>query len=225
MPLFNADGGLNSLKIKIEQSFESPHEMGVNKQQLLKRISQLNGYKKLFKEAYPNNASAISYDHIVAALQVFILGLKTPAPADAFIEGDLSSLTKEQIEGGHLFNSKSCYSCHTGSNIGGQMIQKVGVLEDWPNQKDLGYYYYYVEKKAAYKMFFRVSALRNVEKTAPYFHDASSNKLWKAVQRMGRHERGMEISVEDALKIQYFLKSLTGEIPLEYIKKPIPVIN
>lgn len=217
LPIFNADGGISSLKDKISQSLESSHEMGIDKQQLLKSISLLDAYKKMFKEAYPNADIAITHDNIVNALETFIKGLVTPAAIDRFMEGDMSALSKEQIEGGHIFNSKSCYSCHTGSNIGGQMIQKLGVAEEWPNQMDLGYYQ--IKKESVYKMFFRVSALRNIEKTAPYFHDASSNKLWKAIQRMGVHERGLDISIDEALKIEEFLKALTGTIPYSYIDK------
>jgi cytochrome c peroxidase len=103
------------------------------------------------------------------------------------------------------------------------MIQKLGIELEWSNQNDLGYYH--LNRRSDYKMFFRVAPLRNVEKTAPYFHDGSSDKLWKAVQLMGKYERGLEISTVDALKIEEFLKSLTGEIPLNYIKKPNKLIN
>jgi cytochrome c peroxidase len=68
-------------------------------------------------------------------------------------------------------------------------------------------------------MFFRVAPLRNVEKTAPYFHDASSEDLKNAIKIMGKHERGLVINEEEAIKINAFLKSLTGDIPLDYIKK------
>ncbi|WP_139957005.1 cytochrome-c peroxidase [Flavicella sediminum] len=223
LPIYNADGSIHSLKEKLKQSISSSHEMQMDKELLMERIGNLKGYQELFSKAYNLSENAISFENLIDALVQFISGLKTPAPIDKFIQGDLSALSSAAIEGGHVFNSKSCYSCHTGSNIGGQMLQKVGIVSDWPNQKDLGYYH--IDGNPMYKMFFRVSALRNVEKTAPYFHDSSSKKLWKAIQKMGRYERGIDISVEEALKIQLFLKTLTGEIPQEYIKEPKPVIN
>ena len=215
MLLFNSEGAFDNLEEKIFHSLKSSCEMSMgDDENLEKRLDELQKYQKEFSELYPTvkEKSVI----VVDALNQFLKGLVTPAPIDAFVLGDTTALTLEQIEGGHLFNDTSCYSCHTGSSFGGQMIQKLGITEAWPNQTDLGYYH--VKHQSDYKMFFRVSSLRNVSETSPYFHDRSSKKLWKAIQLMGRHERGLEISVEEAIKIQEFLKSLKGEIPVEYIK-------
>lgn len=224
LSMYNADGGITSLKEKLKHTIENPYEMHVTDENIiLNRLEKIPEYKTMFKLAFPKSDKFISMDNIIDALQAFIVGLTTPAPIDSFIKGDDNALTKEEVEGGHVFNSKSCYSCHTGSNFGGQMIQKLGIVEEWPNQNDLGYYH--IKKLSAYKMFFRVAPLRNVEKTAPYFHDASVNQLWSAVKLMGRHERGIEISEEEALKIQLFLNTLTGEISDNYIKEPKYIIN
>lgn len=224
LSMFNADGGIATLKEKLNHSFNNIYEMDVqDKSLIVKRLKAVSSYNGLFESAFPDSNDAISFNNIIEALNEFILGLTTPASIDLFISGNDSALSKEQIEGGHVFNSKSCYSCHTGSNFGGQMIQKLGITEEWPNKKDLGYYR--VKKLSAYKMFFRVASLRNVDKTSPYFHDGSSNKLWKAIKLMGRHERGLEITEEEARKIETFLKSLSGEIPENYIKEPTYLLN
>ncbi len=224
LSMYNADGGITSLNKKLKQSLINVYEMNVNDESaIVKRLEEVSDYNILFESAFPESDKAISVDNIVDALKAFIKGLTTPAPIDLFIKGNDNALSKEEIEGGHVFNSKSCYSCHTGSNFGGQMIQKLGIAEEWPNKKDLGYYR--VKKISAYKMFFRVAPLRNVEKTAPYFHDASARELWSAVKLMGRHERGLEINKEEALKIQLFLSTLSGEIPEDYIKEPKYLLN
>ncbi len=224
LPVFNADGGIRSLKEKLYDSFFNRYEMNLEDENLLvKQLQSVKKYSKLFESAFPNEDEAISFNNVIEALEFFIKGLSTPAPIDRFIKGDNTALSKEQIEGGHVFNDKNCYSCHTGSNVGGQMIQKLGIEREWPNQKDLGYYR--VKRLSEYKMFFRVAPLRNVEKTAPYFHDGLSSRLWQAVKLMGKHERGLDITTTEALKISEFLKTLTGEIPLEYIKKPNKLLN
>ena len=213
--LMNSDGAFNSMEDKVTHSLFSTYEMnGVSKEKVEFQLQELHKYQKEFSELYPEENKLVPI--VVDALCVFLDGLITPAPIDAFILGDMKALTAEQVEGGHLFNDKSCYSCHTGSNFGGQMIQKLGITEEWPNQNDLGYYH--LKHQSDFKMFFRVAPLRNVSETAPYFHDRSSKKLWKAIRLMGKHERGLEISVQEAVKIQEFLKSLKGEIPLKYIK-------
>ncbi|WP_282134042.1 cytochrome-c peroxidase [Seonamhaeicola maritimus] len=218
LPMFNADGSIENIRKKLKQSLLSNYEMAAESETAVEdALKQIDGYRPLFEQSFPEE-DAITFDNALSALQMFIQGLVTPAPIDDFIQGDDTALTRVQIEGGHVFNDKNCYSCHTGSNIGGQMVQKLGVTEEWPNQSDLGYYK--VFRNPAYKMFFRVSPLRNVDKTTPYFHDASSETLVESIKLMGKHERGLEITNEEALKIEEFLKSLTGDLPLEYIKKP-----
>ncbi|MET0402103.1 MAG: cytochrome-c peroxidase, partial [Cystobacter sp.] len=60
---------------------------------------------------------------------------------------------------------------------------------------------------------FRVPALRNVEKTGPWFHDGSVTDLSTAVRLMARHQLGMTLSDAEVDDIVAFLKSLTGELP------------
>ena len=155
------------------------------------------------------------YFHYLVAFQK---GLVTPAPIDQFLLAKQNVLTQKQLQGALVFDQLNCSSCHTGPNFGGQMIQQLGVMMPWPNQKDTGCFS--VTQNPQHKMFFRVSPLRNIVKTAPYFHDASSKKLWKAIRKMGYHELGQEIVLEDIIRMQNFFKSLTGTIPEKYIERP-----
>ena len=54
-------------------------------------------------------------------------------------------------------------------------FQKLGKEKDWPNQKDRGRME--ETKSPADKMMFKVAPLREVEHTAPYFHDHTSYSL------------------------------------------------
>jgi cytochrome c peroxidase len=67
---------------------------------------------------------------------------------------------------------------------------------------------------------FKVPSLRNVVKTAPYFHDGSVSELPKAIEMMAHHQLGKKIADEDVRSIIAFLGALTGEVPTDYIKKP-----
>ena len=215
--LYNADGGIDKLDAKITESLLSIHEMGLKEPGLLlEKVKKNKTYQTDFAQAFPGQSDPITFEKVVAALSFFLQGLKTVAPIDLFLQGKLSALTPRQIAGGKLFVDKSCYSCHTGSNIGGEMIQKLGVIEEWPNQKDLGYYQ--IEKKQGYQMFFRVAPLRNVEMTSPYFHDACSKTLEQAIELMGIHERSMRLTSDEIGKIKEFLKALTGILPEKLIK-------
>jgi cytochrome c peroxidase len=69
-------------------------------------------------------------------------------------------------------------------------------------------------------MIFKTASLRNVEKTGPYFHDASSANLQDAVHRMAVHQLGIELKPEQTSAIVSWLKTLTGEIDKSYIAEP-----
>jgi cytochrome c peroxidase len=58
-----------------------------------------------------------------------------------------------------------------------------------------------------------VPSLRNVEKTAPYFHDGSAKTLPDAVAVMAKYQLGRPLSDVQVAQIVAFLKSLSGPLP------------
>jgi cytochrome c peroxidase len=63
------------------------------------------------------------------------------------------------------------------------------------------------------KYVFKTPGLRNVEMTAPYFHDGSIESLAEATQIMAFTQLGRELDDDQINKIVEFYRSLTGEIP------------
>jgi cytochrome c peroxidase len=96
--------------------------------------------------------------------------------------------------------------------VGGNLYNKFGVIEN-ANSADLGRYN--VTKKERDKFFFKVPSLRNVAKTAPYFHDGRTSSLSEAVMMMARYQLGRPVTEEEVMKIVAFLSSLNGEMPPE----------
>jgi cytochrome c peroxidase len=210
-------GRHKTLNAYLKYALVNPYEMANdNVQKVVAKINGTKGYKPLIKNAV--GSQQLTEQQFIQALVHFINGLLTPAPMDKFMLGDNAALTPVQISGGLMFDKKYCHSCHTGTNLGGRMIQQMGIKEPWPNQRDLGLYL--DTQQSSHKMFFRVSTLRNIEKTAPYFHDGSSKRMWDAVKKMARYELGHSMELNDALAIQAFFTGLTGKIPTNYIKKP-----
>lgn len=217
--LFNWDGSHKTLEGQTASALKNKHEMNIeSSEEMIKRLKAISGYSDLFKKAFPDEEDAITEGNLVKALTEFQRGLVTIAPIDKFLKGDDKALTEKQLKGAYLFDQKSCFACHTGANFGGQMVIKLGITQPWPNQEDTGYYK--VSGDPKHKMTFRVSPLRNISKTAPYFHDASSKRMWDAIRKMSQYELGQIISVDEVLMIQEFFKCLTGEIPEKYIEKP-----
>lgn len=60
--------------------------------------------------------------------------------------------------------------------------------------------------------------MRNVAKTAPYFHDGSVTNLEDAVKIMGKAQLNKDLSAEEVNNIVAFLHSLTGKIPTTAFK-------
>lgn len=188
-------------------------------QSIAKRLQSIPHYQDGFKDAFGADKGEITRDKILDALTAFQQGLVTRAPFDDFLSGDDKALTAEQLKGAMLFDQKNCSACHTGSGIGGQMVQKSGIVIPWPNQKDLGYFE--VTKNPDHKLMFRVPSLRNVAETGPYFHDYSARSLSRAIREITLHQQGMILEFGEILLIESFLKSFTGKLPTEYIKPPV----
>jgi cytochrome c peroxidase len=219
LELFGWAGAHKTLKAKTAASLLSTHETGAESEaKIIERIKAVSGYAPLFSAAFPDASEAITFDNVVTGLVRFQEGLITPAPIDRFVSGDDEALTAKQLRGAVLFDKHNCSACHTGSAFGGQMLQKLGAIAAWPNQADQGHFG--VSKNPQHKMVFRVAPLRNVAKTAPYFHDGTSRRLWDGIRKMAWFEAGQRLDVDTVLGIQDFLVALTGEIPEEYIRKP-----
>jgi cytochrome c peroxidase len=97
------------------------------------------------------------------------------------------------------------------------MFQRFGVLGDYfaerGNVTVADYGRYNVTKDDSDRFVFRVPSLRNVEHTAPYFHDGSAKTLTQAVQTMVKYQLGRKLSDSQVSSIVEFLKSLSGKLP------------
>jgi len=181
------------------------------------RLERIPGYVELFKQAFPGEAKPVTFNNMALAIGVFERGLVTPSRWDRFMQGG-GGLSAQEMSGHHEFMHSGCASCHNGPYLGGGSYQKVGVMNPWPNQLDLGRVGITHADKD--KMVFKVPSLRNIEKTGPYFHDGKVGKLDEAVKMMGKHQLNVQLSETQVTNIVAWLKTLTGEIPKAYIEKP-----
>ena len=60
-------------------------------------------------------------------------------------------------------------------------------------------------------MVFKVSPLRNVALTAPYFHDGKVQTLEDAIQLMSKLQVGKQLSDQQVTEITSFLHALTDK--------------
>ena len=202
------DGKAKDLQEQAIGPIENPIEMGNSFENLIKTLNA-SKYKKQFEVLY---SEGITKETITHAIAEYEKALTTPnAPFDQYLRGDKNAISDNQKEGYALFKSKGCISCHHGQNVGGNLYNKFGVIEN-TKSADLGRYN--VTKKDRDRYFFKVPSLRNVAMTSPYFHDGRTASLDEAVKMMARYQLGRPVSEEEVMKIVAFLSSLNGEIPL-----------
>ncbi|MBK8251642.1 MAG: c-type cytochrome [Polyangiaceae bacterium] len=213
------DGRASTVEDQAKGPILNPIEMAMpDAAAVIKVIKSIPGYEPMFKAAFPGERDPITYDNLAKAIGAFERQLTTPSRWDKFLGGDEKAITDLEKAGFAKFAKLGCPTCHNGSNVGGHLFQKLGLVNPWPDQADLGRYD--VTKNDSDKMFFRVPSLRNIEKTGPYFHKGQLATLEETVKAMAWHQLGQKLSDQDTTELIAFLKSLTGEIPKEYIAKP-----
>lgn len=213
------DGRAGSVEEQAKGPILNPAEMAMpDAPTVVATLQKIPGYVTAFHAAFPDEAAPLSYNNLARAIGAFERKLITPSRWDKYLEGDHAALTEPELKGLKLFTDLGCMTCHTGEFVGGSMFQKVGVAAAWPNQADQGRFE--LTKLAADRMTFKVPSLRDVEKTAPYFHDGSAKTLEEAVTLMARHQIGEELGQDDIKSIVAWLGSLTGALPTKYIERP-----
>ncbi len=201
------DGRAKDLQEQAAGPVENPVEMGSSFEEVIVKLKK-SKYKKLFDAIYDDG---ITKQTITDAIAEYEKTLITPnSRFDKYLRGDEGALTQDEKEGYALFKSKGCVSCHHGENIGGNLYNKFGIFNE-TNSQWLGRYN--ITHKERDKYFFKVPSLRNIERTAPYFHDGRTYDLNEAVKLMSQYQLGRHITKKEILKITAFLKSLNGELP------------
>ncbi len=197
----------------------NPVEMAMpSEQAVVDKLSAIDEYKTLFATAFPGEDNPITFDNITKAIGAFERKLVTPSRFDAYMKGDDNALTDQEKKGLQTYINSGCITCHMGNMLGANLYQKFGLFGDyWEYTKsekiDEGRYA--VTQNEAEKYMFKVSTLRNIEKTAPYFHDGSVNDLSEAVKIMAKLGSNKDLTDTEVSEIVDFLKTLTGEVPAE----------
>lgn len=182
------------------------------------------GYEARFRAAFPEEPDPVSPANYGRAIQAYEETLITPAPFDRYLAGEDGALTAQQKLGLRLFAEVGCADCHRGPLLGGRGLRKFGIEKDYwlvtrSERRDEGLFE--STKVESDRHRFRVSMLRNIARTGPYFHDGSVAELGEAVQVMATVQLGARLPDDQAAAVVAFLAALTGEIPSHY--RPIRV--
>lgn len=194
---------------------------------LVKRIAQVSGYQHSFQKVYGDDG--VSYDSIVKSLATYLRTLKTQdSPFDQHLRGNSTALSDAAKRGFHQYIEVGCASCHFWVNMAGPVPGVAfqvgeGFYELFPNHTgskydamygltdDIGRYQ--VTGDETDKLMWRVSSLRNVALTGPYFHNGSVDNLDEAIRVMAKVQLRYELPEAIVRDIAAFLETLSGEFP------------
>jgi cytochrome c peroxidase len=214
------DGRAATLEDQIDGPLQNPVEMGNSWPKALAMLEADASYRSEFAALYPDG---IQIANVKDAIATFERSLVTPnARFDRFLRGDLTALNEQEQAGYRLFKRIGCTSCHQGMGIGGNLYQKLGIMEDYFSVRghiakvDGGRFNLTGREEDRY--FFKVPSLRNVAVTPPYLHDGSARTLEDVVGIMARFQLGKKLDATETSELVAFLKTLTGEYqgrPLE----------
>ena len=219
---FMWDGRKKSLEDQALGPMSTPEEMNTDIAGTLKRLAATPGYTAMFAKAYPGEGITEStLAKAIAAFERTIVVRDTPF--DRWLAGDAKAMTAQQWRGYKAFvdpNKGNCMACHTAPNFTDNGYHNVGI--DMSPTADPGRYG--IVKIGSMKGAFKTPTLRNVEATAPYFHDGSSASLRQVVDhyvRVGDQRPAgistsivpLHLSEQDRDDMVAFMKALTGSRP------------
>ncbi len=202
---------------------QAPFEMNMTPKEVEDRLNSdlelVEEFKKIFKE------KSITFQNVQNAIGAYERTLLTYGDYDRFLDGNNSAISPKAKRGMTIFMTKGCKGCHVGMSVGGQSMQS------FPLRRYLSEYIGAILtpdikiKKSPFpfeniggflgkddKFLFRVPILRNITKTAPYFHNGSVKDLKEVVKIMSKYQLGNEFNKEDIDDVIEFLKTLNGDI-------------
>ncbi|SFV58672.1 Cytochrome c551 peroxidase [hydrothermal vent metagenome] len=220
------DGRAKDVEEQAGGPIQAPFEMNMRPSDVEDRLNSEQSYVDKFREVF--GVERISFQNVKDAIGAYERTLLTRGAYDRFLDGDDDALSPQAKRGLTLFITKGCKVCHSGISVGGETIQKfplrryvsdyIGAIFEpnikikespFPFENIGGFLGQYDRLK------FRVPILRNISKTAPYFHNGSIDKLEEAVRIMSKYQLGNEFTPKQIDDVVAFLKSLDGEL-VEY---------
>jgi cytochrome c peroxidase len=194
--------------------------------EILAKINGLQGYRSQFQKVFGAEATAENMIQAICAFERTIISGDTAW--DRWQAGDQSAASESAKRGFDVFKNAKCNNCHDGVLFTDQQFHNVGIGMDAP-EPDKGRYN--ATKKDEDTGAFMTPTLRDIAKSAPYFHDGSVATLEDAVDLMlngGKPNQYLDkknlekrtITPEQRRDLLEFLRSLTVDCKLS--EPPLP---
>jgi cytochrome c peroxidase len=176
---FYWDGRSPSLEAQALAAWKGAN-MGANPDSIAAALNQIAGYRQQFQKAFGQDATPVNITKALAAFERTILCGNTAF--DRWQQGEENAVSESVKKGWELFRGKAaCGTCHAGALFTDLTYHNVGIGLAAPNP-DLGRTK--ITKEAKHTGAFKTPTLRDISRSAPYFHDGSAATLEEAVKIM-----------------------------------------
>lgn len=216
------DGSAADVEEQAGGPMQATFEMNMQPSEVVSRLQKIPRYVNDFREVF---SAPINFRDVRRAIGAYERTLLTYGSYDRFLEGDNKAISTSAKRGMSLFLSRGCKGCHTGMSIGGQSVQQFPTMNhifeyarmlpnDDLNLKNRSLPFVNIGgfRGANGKLKYRVPILRNITKTAPYFHNGTIKELDEAIRIMSKYQLGKEFTHEQTDDMVEFLKTLDGDI-------------
>ncbi len=214
---------------------QAPFEMASTPELIEQRVKENSNYIEGFKNIFGNDNS-ITFDNVTKIIATYEKILVTRGDFDKFLDGDDDAINEKAKKGLELFINIGCKGCHNGEAVGGEIISRFPlrpyngllapkfiydgnrrILDSVKIQFGKESAKYPIDTKGDFfgkkgTKLFRVPILRNITKTAPYFHNGTVQDLDEAIFIMGKHQLGIYLNKDQISQIEEFLKTLEGDV-------------
>jgi len=200
--------------------------MGAKADEIVAKLNAMQGYRAQFQKVFGSGATADNVVKAVASFERTIISGDTAW--DRYRAGDKSALSQSAGRGSNIFQAIKCNNCHDGVLLTDQQYHNVGIGMD-QKEPDVGRFK--VTNKPEDTGAFKTPTLRDIAKSAPYFHDGSAKTLEEAVDIMlagGKDNEHLDrknlqkhsIPPDQREDLLNFLRALTVDCKLS--KPPLP---
>ena len=222
------DGRAPTLEAQSVGPLTNPIEHGFpDNDAVVARINKIEGYKKLFKNAF--GTSAITIEQVGKAIASFQRTLISGnSPFDRFdYDGEEKAISESAKRGKKLFFDKArCNLCHFGTNFSDEKFHNIGI--GWGGEHlDVGRYNVSKDKKDIGA--FKTPTLREISMTAPYMHDGRFATLEQVVEHynsggvknpfLDNQVIPLELTESEKRDLIEMLRTLNGE-GWQHVKEP-----
>jgi cytochrome c peroxidase len=233
--IYFRDGRATSLEHAVEEQLISSEAMAMaSPEAVTSRVDAIQGYREQFAAVF-GDEHAVSFANVAKAVSAYLRTLVTQdSPFDQYLRGHKSALSASAQRGFDLYVETGCASCHFWVGLAGpipglafQMGE--GFYELFPNYRGSDYESRYglaedigrfsITAEPTDQHMWRVTGLRNVALTAPYFHNGAVATLDEAVRVMAQVQLKKTLNDQEVRDVVEFLHTLTGTFPAQTLPR------